>query len=890
MTSSPAGIACGATCSASYANGAQITLTATADPGSAFAGWSGACSGTGTCAVTMNAAATVTASFNTAGQGAIAISISPATATVQTGGTVQFTATVTGASNLTVTWSVNGATGGNSTLGTVSNSGLYTAPSTAPNPNTVTVTATSVADSTKSASATVTINARTPGQVQISISPTSATIAPGSTQQFSASVTGTANTGVTWSVNNIAGGNATVGTISTTGLYTAPPVVPSPNTVTVTASSAQDPSQFASATVSITASTANGITISSLSSTSLAPFGLLSINGSGFDSDAQLQVTFFNTNGFSVTVPVLLATSTAVATSVPPFFDGSGNLASGTVNIEVAQLSSLGTTTYSNVLSGFQIQAVAAAPPLPPGTLTLALLQATLQSTTNLQSSSGTALASDVQGAISSQIASLQNTISQVQSVVSGATPSFTIGQFDGSNINVGPSDLAITDRLVVGLLTTFAGPTPDLGAFSGSSGGALASFHSGLAWVKPADAPGVSSTIQGAAQAALAAATNSLTPLPQLTQALANFTGSFANANISSDDAKNYLTMMVGAVLGGVAVAVVGAPTIVLAGSLALTAEVTTEEALWVSVTTAIAVCAHGPIGSVMEFEQGVLVKTFLTGLWGEIADQLLLFHNVMTIIENHGCNLGGGGGGSQYTLTTGTSGAGSGTVSAPSPPGTSCGTNCWSYVLGSVVTLTATPNPGSAFTGWSGACSGTGTCTVTMNSNLSVTATFNPVITLSSLTLSASAVTGGNSVTGTVTLSAAAPAGGTTVTLQSSSGVAQVPSSVTVPAGQTSATFTVGTSVVTAQTTATISATLGSVVKTAALTVNPQSPPAGSNWKYCINTCTWTGNAWNDASWVGSNTPGSYPFGTNDNIVTYTYSCSSQVLPDPCGAICQP
>jgi uncharacterized protein (TIGR03437 family) len=74
VTSSPAGITCGATCSASYASGAQVTLTATADPGSTFTGWSGACSGTGTCAVTMNAAATVTASFNTASQGAIAIS------------------------------------------------------------------------------------------------------------------------------------------------------------------------------------------------------------------------------------------------------------------------------------------------------------------------------------------------------------------------------------------------------------------------------------------------------------------------------------------------------------------------------------------------------------------------------------------------------------------------------------------------------------------------------------------------------------------------------------------------------------------------------------------------------------------------------------------------
>jgi hypothetical protein len=71
------------------------------------------------------------------------------------------------------------------------------------------------------------------------------------------------------------------------------------------------------------------------------------------------------------------------------------------------------------------------------------------------------------------------------------------------------------------------------------------------------------------------------------------------------------------------------------------------------------------------------------------------------------------------QYTLTVAYAGTGTGTVSLTPPGGT--------YAPGTVVTLTATPNTGSTFAGWSGACSGTGTCTVTMNSNLSVTATFN-------------------------------------------------------------------------------------------------------------------------------------------------------------------
>jgi uncharacterized repeat protein (TIGR01451 family)/uncharacterized repeat protein (TIGR02543 family) len=66
VTSSPAGINCGATCSAQFSDGTVVTLTATAAPGSTFAGWSGeGCSGTGTCQVTMSAARSVTATFNT---------------------------------------------------------------------------------------------------------------------------------------------------------------------------------------------------------------------------------------------------------------------------------------------------------------------------------------------------------------------------------------------------------------------------------------------------------------------------------------------------------------------------------------------------------------------------------------------------------------------------------------------------------------------------------------------------------------------------------------------------------------------------------------------------------------------------------------------------------
>jgi uncharacterized repeat protein (TIGR03803 family) len=85
------------------------------------------------------------------------VSVSPSTAQVPATGLQQFSATVLGPSNTAVTWSVNGLGGGNSTVGTISAAGLYTAPTTVPNPATVTVTATSQALPSASSSASLTI-------------------------------------------------------------------------------------------------------------------------------------------------------------------------------------------------------------------------------------------------------------------------------------------------------------------------------------------------------------------------------------------------------------------------------------------------------------------------------------------------------------------------------------------------------------------------------------------------------------------------------------------------------------------------------------------------------------------------------------------------------------
>ena len=89
------------------------------------------------------------------------------------------------------------------------------------------------------------------------------------------------------------------------------------------------------------------------------------------------------------------------------------------------------------------------------------------------------------------------------------------------------------------------------------------------------------------------------------------------------------------------------------------------------------------------------------------------------------------------QYSLMVAQNGTGAGTVAGS---GITCGSVCSNvYAPGTVVTLTATPASGSTFAGWSGGCSGTGTCTVTMNASTSITATFNSSVLTSEITATA-------------------------------------------------------------------------------------------------------------------------------------------------------
>jgi len=154
------------------------------------------------------------------------VTVTPSSAKVNKGGSQVLSATVGGATDQSVFWSIVGAGSptGDSAHGFIDNAGVYIAPTSVPSPATITVKATAVADATKSGTATLTIQAGS--AVSVTVSPGSGNVATFGSMQFTASVTGNANTAVTWKVNGTAGGSASTGTVSAAGLFHAPNSVP----------------------------------------------------------------------------------------------------------------------------------------------------------------------------------------------------------------------------------------------------------------------------------------------------------------------------------------------------------------------------------------------------------------------------------------------------------------------------------------------------------------------------------------------------------------------------------------------------------------------------------------------------------------------------------------
>ncbi len=167
----------------------------------------------------------------------VVINLNKTTATVATGASTTFQATVTGTTSTAVTWSIQ--SGGGRLNSTTLNPVTFTAPGTA---QAVVLRATSVADSTKFTQATISVVSG----VVISVNPTSLTLMPGQSTSLTATVSGTTNLGVNWSASGGAFGSATANPAT----YTAPATVGS---YTITVQSQSDPAKVA--VVAVTVST-----------------------------------------------------------------------------------------------------------------------------------------------------------------------------------------------------------------------------------------------------------------------------------------------------------------------------------------------------------------------------------------------------------------------------------------------------------------------------------------------------------------------------------------------------------------------------------------------------------------------------------------------------------
>lgn len=168
--------------------------------------------------------------------GEVAVAITPKTSVLGAVQTMAFTGLVAGSANKAVTWTATG--------GSVNANGIYTAPALA---GTYTITAASVADPSKTATATVTV------PVAIGLAPEYAETRPGGKVQLKATVTGLANTAVTWTIAESGGGS-----ITAAGLYTAPATE---GTYHLTATAAADTTKKAYAAIKVTNGAAVSVTV-----------------------------------------------------------------------------------------------------------------------------------------------------------------------------------------------------------------------------------------------------------------------------------------------------------------------------------------------------------------------------------------------------------------------------------------------------------------------------------------------------------------------------------------------------------------------------------------------------------------------------------------------------
>ena len=387
------------------------------------------------------------------------IVVTPGTATLPGLSTQQFTAKTNDGSRPTLNWTVNGVAGGNSTVGTITAAGFYTAPEFPPAPNAIKVSATDNVDSSKTGSSAVTLDNPVPvltsvsptvipvgpftvslsGQhfaqgataflgttalsttvisstqltasgtatnaeigdvsitvqnpnpgsntsksitaqvkgtpIHITVTPATGVLRAGAQQVFTATVTGTTNTAVTWSVNGAAGGNDTYGTVVGNGNYLAPTILPKANVITVTATSVADTTASGSATITL----GSQVPVLSTITPNLVVVGskfTLTLDGTGFTSGSIVNFGSQALTTTYVSPTELTATGTATAAQV------------GTVNVSVTNPNPVSATSNSiavQVVLTSNITVTLAPKSVTLGAGNMTQFQATVTGTTDLQ-------------------------------------------------------------------------------------------------------------------------------------------------------------------------------------------------------------------------------------------------------------------------------------------------------------------------------------------------------------------------------------------------------------------------------------------------------------------------------------------------------------------------
>jgi len=191
-----------------------------------------------------------------------------------------------------------------------------------------------------------------PPAVSVALSAASPDVLLGATDQVTATVTGSSNQNVSWFVNAVAGGNATVGTISASGVYSAPSTMPAAGTVTIKAVSAADSSASATATLTLWNPSP---TLSSASPQSFATGAFtLTINGGNFVNGAQVLFAGAALSTSFVSATKLTATGSALTAGTFPVTvqnPNSGASQSNSINVQVTSNIPLPPTSACSVMA-----------------------------------------------------------------------------------------------------------------------------------------------------------------------------------------------------------------------------------------------------------------------------------------------------------------------------------------------------------------------------------------------------------------------------------------------------------------------------------------------------------------------------------------------------------